>query len=363
MQTRTICDGRVTINSNFLEADEWIEAHLPTEAHHPTFETGWDGNVRIESTLSLFNELQRVSNSASDRNRPRLYMDETYEHIAVGDEQLFLVMPGASESHPHALVGSYATGWKIVVPDRSKASMRQTLRSLRSVLRGYHLNCGGLLMHGAAAGGALFLGPSGAGKTSSAIRFACHTGQPIVSTDRTVVRAARGEEDVLAIGGPEVMRLGAGLVYELDGSLLERGSSTRTHQDLDLVLNSGQGFGSKAKLELTFDDVNESLGIRSQDSTAIAALVLPRATKSGGGVMRKSDDGLTEEIAAHLLHPDATHGYPLAPSMLDFDIARSHAIKLLGNLPVYELAWPLRDRELGENVFTELAEMINHERR
>ncbi|MFW0775261.1 hypothetical protein ACLRGI_19090 [Paenarthrobacter nitroguajacolicus] len=357
MQSKVIYDGEIAITSNFPGADDWIHAHLPTEVSQMNG-TGWRGHLQILNSAAQFDQLQRIADNSSSKRHPRLYMDETYEHILLGGQHLFLMRPGAAQSLPHAVFGSYDTDWKIVVPDASVASVRQTLRSLRSVLRGYHLDRRGLLMHGATAGGALFLGPSGAGKTSAAIRFARLANKPLVSTDRTVLRAGPTGGEVIAIGGPEVMRLGVGLARELDDALLTQGSTTRSHQDLKLVQVSGQVFGSKDKLELTFDDARSSLDIRSQDSTVLSAIVLPRVAESGGAVMRSEDEESVIEVTRHLLHPDARHGYPIASSMLASDEAKSFAVELLANLPIYRLTWPLDDSDVRRKLFTELDEAL-----
>lgn len=348
-----VFDGTVALKSRLDAAISWIDAHLPTQ-RVASRGTGWSGDVAIVADARLYRAISVTIDQAQSRSAVRLYLDEQYDYAAVGARDVYLMRPGAAESIPHALVGSYDGGWQIVLPSVDSREARQSLRSLRSILRAHHLDAGAMLVHSACAAGVLFVGPSSAGKTSSALRLA-QLAAPLISTDRTTIRRDPTTGKPLAIGGPEVVRLGVALANELNADVLRHGSRTRRQRslvELDVLTDE---FGSKRKLELTFADVWRDLNIESADSAIVRAVAFPQATDTDAKLVRLDAADALPLVCDQLLHPDPTHGYPLAKRMMSRAQACASLRNLFGDVAFYELRWPVHDAQRRAGVFGELA--------
>lgn len=224
---------------------------------------------------------------------------------------------------------------------------------MRSILRGFHLQHGAVAVHSGFAGGVLFVGRSGVGKTSSAIRFA-QLGSPLVSTDRTLVRRPVTGGGPIAIGGPEVVRLGAGFVSELGDDMAQLRGSSRGGFAKSVVAESASKFGSKEKREFSFSDLRALLAIQSIDSAKISAIVLPEPTERHGYLQELKNGVSNAIIEEQVLHPDPKHGHPLAPDILGTQQARATLAELIEGVPKYRLGWPVDDDTERRAVFGEL---------
>ena len=224
---------------------------------------------------------------------------------------------------------------------------------MRGCLRGYQLQKGAVAVHSGFAGGVLFVGRSGAGKTSAAVRFA-RLGGLLVSTDRTLVRVPASGTGPIGIGCPEVVRLGAGFVSELGNAVAELRGSARGRFTDSVMAESVTRFGSKEKREFTFEDLRSLLAIRSVDSSSIAAVVFPEPTDRYGYLEEVEDGVCSGIIEEQVLHPDPKHGHPLAPEMLGPREARAALAEMIEGVPKYRLGWAIDSDEERRAVFTEL---------
>ena len=122
---RTICDGRVWLETDFTGALEWLEVHSSTESERAGFGTGWSGIIRVSISANVYSSLVSQACTSTQLSTRRLYEEETYLRIPKESRVAFVAPPGLAETLPHAIVGSYDSGWEIVVPDRSCRSKRQ----------------------------------------------------------------------------------------------------------------------------------------------------------------------------------------------------------------------------------------------
>lgn len=196
----------------------------------------------------------------------------------------------AGHEYPHALLTTDFRSWAFV-GERPETTAFEVTRTIRELVREDLLSRGGLMFHGSAAelsdGRGVFLaGPSGAGKTSAAIRLALGGGRP-VGTDRTVLLREAG--DLLAVGLPMTTRLGAGSVDALGllGRLADRAP-----------VRAGKFCLSNAL-------VDELLGCPFTPATVVDEIVLlERVPHAPARVTALTGQDATAAVAEHLLTPD-----------------------------------------------------------
>lgn len=343
----------VEINSAELptSAIDWLIAHQPQVA---------DGDAKMTVSLAVefsASSFERIANNLASGTPVAYYMESNCIEVANADGSRTWFLAGLEGIADHALLANASrTRFNLIFPGQGELVDRTVLRVLRMITRGSLLQNGGVLVHSSsvswADGGALFLGASGKGKTSAAVTAALVLrGAQLVSTDRTVV--IEGPEGrPVAYGGPEMHRLGMGLIDATPQLRLE----SRVRDDAGVaaaITQEARGFGARSKAEYTFLDFAR-LGVGSRDHSSLSHLVLiETAEQESLEDLRhiESRGGWTAEI----LHPDPGLRFPTHRT-LGPERAVNMFLELSGRMNIRRLCWNPQVAGSLERMIVQLAD-------
>jgi hypothetical protein len=164
--------------------------------------------------------------------------------------------------------------WVVAATDRQQAAL-SAVRVCRELVRTKLAVGGALAVHGGLAvvaglGGLLFVGPSGAGKTTLALALAQREGY-VVSTDQTAL-LAQPDGGVLGVGYPDTNRVAPGTARRL-------AAHPATAEVPPLRAASVAG-GDPAKRWLTAVETEVLYGVASAPCARVDAIVWVRAERS-----------------------------------------------------------------------------------
>lgn len=212
------------------------------------------------------------------------------------------------------------------------------LRVLRSLGRGLLLERGGVLVHSSFVSvgdsGLLCVARSGGGKTSTALRL-CQKGGSLVSTDRTLLLPAAGRW--LGVGGPDPVRVGIGAAQALGITDQSARHSVRPQPAVDQIALASANPDVDVKYELTLGDAEEILGIPTQESAKLGAVLF---LERGSPAIREcTPKEAIERVGSEVLHPEPREGFLLAQGILSAEEARQKLSRALASVPAYVVAW------------------------
>ncbi|MGW4802226.1 hypothetical protein ACWEPC_58415 [Nonomuraea sp. NPDC004297] len=257
--------------------------------------------------------LARIRNSADGpvHSRREAFRGEWYTLRRLPSEE-YVLLTEEGHASPHALATSDFRSFVLVA--QSPAGVRLVIsRTVRELVRESLLAQGALMFHGAAAqgddgSGALFVGQSSSGKTSSAIWMARDDGGRVVGTDRVML--VRDKEQWIVVGLPMSTRLGAGAVRALgvESALRERvpiRSINPFQREAAKVPAEAVTQVGLDKVWLSNGEVYELLGCGfAAATTADDFIILENASVAAPLVEQLSPREAAVELAKHLMAPD-----------------------------------------------------------
>jgi hypothetical protein len=237
------------------------------------------------------------------------YRDVVYRAHKCGSITWFDVADGGREP----LQDKYIVGWDgtralIVTRPGFPWAERITLRVIREIMMRWHESCGAVMFHaaGVARGerGAMIVGPSGAGKTTSLL-VATQDGGTLLSNDRMLV--SRSSEGWTLIGLPLPVRIGKGTAQGMPRvSEFVRSTRLARHdlrtQDPSQLPSS---FAARKKVELTPRELADALDGTIANSAPLRGIVLPELSQDDRPVWcaRATFDEVLAALAASCFTP------------------------------------------------------------
>jgi hypothetical protein len=254
----------------------------------------------------------------------------------------------------HVLVAVSPREW-LVAGSRASTVATATVRACRELIRtelarrdAYTLHAS--LATGPKSGGMLFVGPTGAGKTTIALA-AARAGGYLVSGDQTeLVVPTSGEP--FGVGFPWVARLGFGTLAQIGVDRAIESTPLLRHQPAmanGRVVPEARTYRSPTKIELTMLELDALLAVPPVDRATVDAVVMIKAADSNRRPQAESATvaAVVDDLREAFREPDpAFAGFWLAaPAQRPSDRRPFEA--LCGSLqrtPVVRLTWnPERD--------------------
>ncbi|MDF3290306.1 hypothetical protein [Streptomyces silvisoli] len=242
--------------------------------------------------------------------------------------------------YDHALLTRDFLSW-VVLAARSQDLGLLVTRTIREIVREDLLARGAVMFHAGAAElsdkhGLFLAGPSGAGKTSAALRAALGGGL-VVGTDRTLLLAHGGQW--FAVGLPMSTRLGPG-----SASALGIASAMDGHIPIRSTLSQpGTPQSGPDKLSLSNAEVYAALGCGFTPTTPIESLLVLQPSPDVSPRVTDVDPAeAVGHLAEHLLSPDPAYrsrwlaAQPDAATTAD---PRALAAAIVAQLPVAQVVW------------------------
>lgn len=270
-----------------------------------------------------------------------------YRLVESGSSRRVWWSAGSDELGRHAVVFEPTRGWLVI--STGDVRPRKALKRVASELvLASALSRGGAVLHSATARhgnlGLVFVGDSGAGKTTAALAAAkCGL---FVSGDRTGLVRVDGQ--LRAVGFPDATRIGLGFVSSLGLEPVLTQLNLLRPQNFrhgDSVAAGAREYGSRAKVSLTRTELEVLLGLLTTSGVAVDALVLVERARTHGPQVMAAEGGGIRRVAESVIRPGASEAgdWLFEPRGLA-DGARpadAHAVvrRLLGGVPVLTLRW------------------------
>lgn len=222
----------------------------------------------------------------------------TYRHMLLGD--LHILKSGQGHEDAHELRTTNWVDWKIFAPREAAGVI--ACRLIRELVREEVLLNAGQMFHGSgvflkeANAGLMFLGESGAGKTTLVAWLSSHGHAHSVATDR--VMAALKDDGPRMIGIPTTTRLGEGALRSLlGGDVMARA---------DLARHGSPGSVALDKWAFGNNEASRYLNMSFRSSAPLHGIVLLKATDADEptSIRQLSPEAATGDIAPHCLQVD-----------------------------------------------------------
>lgn len=337
-------------------AAQWIDAHASEDVSFDTMRRpiGWDGLLRVYSgpdcrppKMSSF----RACGTAANYRGSEYIVGDLDGQVALHFSRRHWSDP------PHLLI--VRDGEIDIFVDASEDETdRLVLRTVRLVGKSALLSRrAAIQVHASAVsareGGALFVGKSGAGKTSASIEMAIR-GMGLVSTDRTLLLAA--DSGVMMVGGPDIVRVGYGFLdARLNG--LHPEQSVRYDHRTSGVQDS-RDFGSRSKAEFGLGEFGRMGNLRTVDSGLLTHIILPSVTSKNPRLQQLGPAEAFSRTAAEVLHPDPVYGYPLGQDICTRNEALERWMEVLSRHVVLSLEWNPHELDRTSDLFDEVRQQI-----
>ncbi|HET6482576.1 MAG TPA: hypothetical protein VFG35_21425 [Actinoplanes sp.] len=265
----------------------------------------------------------------------RSFGDWTYRHEF--DGEVHTLRSGAGHEAPHQLLTPDWRSWTLRVGSAGAGVI--ACRVIRELIREHVLSAGAQMCHGSGVllntngAGLLFLGDSGAGKTTLATVLAARQRGWTVATDRVMVARSGAAGEWWMTGIPTTTRLGEGALRALIGEIIpERRSLARQAVD-----------GGAIRDKWPFSNLEAASWLRVGFASAspIAALVvLGRAGPEAPlEITRISGDDAAAAITPHLLGDDRDSPTMWLRPDAGIPPAGPQGADLAGGLPCFRMSW------------------------
>jgi hypothetical protein len=340
------------------ETMRWVRFHLAC-----TFASAADPppEPEVSIVVSADEELVRELGTLLGRHRSARVagFTGTYWDVATVDGwQLWYHGgdPGAGDGQVICRTG--ADRWLVAATGTHSAAL-SAVRLCRELLRTKLARRGSLALHGGLGwvpglGGLLFVGPSGAGKTTLALGLAQHGGY-VVSTDQTALLAAPGSAALLGVGYPDTNRIGPGTAHRLAPG----GAAV----DVPLLRAAASAAYSPPKWWLTAVETEVLYAIPSAPCARVDGIVCVRTAPALAAV-RTTPEAVADRLAAefHPRHPlVATFWLTTVDTPQPDPATVDDLLRLVRRTVLVDLAWDPVRHDIGA-VRAALAGALAHTR-
>ncbi|WP_431936242.1 hypothetical protein [Micromonospora sp. RP3T] len=258
----------------------------------------------------LADRIRRRALSGPTEPRPG-FLGEMWTVGQVDGESVWCSPDAPGGSGPGAVVVADGPAYHVIAADDHHVA-NTSVRVARELLRMCLAQRGALTVHASMAanprqGGLLFVGGTGAGKTTLAATMA-RSGGYLVSVDQTEVLAEDGSQPY-GVGFPWPARLGVGMLTGMDRddavTVLSLLRAQKPVRDGQLTMESRR-FRSLDKIELSLLELDTVLGIVTLDRAPINGVVLVETGPPGAPAQigRSSLADAREHLRGEFREPD-----------------------------------------------------------